>query len=142
MSAAALTSAAARPAHARSSARRARPSASLRLALAVVAVNAAFLGYHLVQQDWRIADGSALRALSALTLVNLAAAVLIRQQTVLNVLYGPAGRGSKTLELALGAVREFEADAVFVVSNKPTTTRLVGELERRGIPAFGPIWDS
>ncbi len=46
------------------------------------------------------------------------------------------------LELTLGAVREFDTDAVFVVSNKPATTRLVGELERRGIPAFGPIWDS
>jgi hypothetical protein len=46
------------------------------------------------------------------------------------------------VQLALQAVREFDAEAVFVVSNKPTTTRLVDALERRGIPAFGPIWDS
>ena len=40
------------------------------------------------------------------------------------------------------ACRDFGAEAVFVVSNKATTLRLVDELERRGIPAFGPIWDS
>jgi DNA-binding MurR/RpiR family transcriptional regulator len=44
--------------------------------------------------------------------------------------------------LAHDAVRDFGAEAVFVVSNKPTTTRLVHALERAGIPAFGPIWDS
>ena len=37
---------------------------------------------------------------------------------------------------------DFGAEAVFVVSNKPTTLQLVADLERRGIPAFGPIWDS
>jgi hypothetical protein len=52
-------------------------------------------------------------------------------------------RGKPDLaQLALQAVRDFGAEAVFVVSNKPTTTRLVDALERRGIPAFGPIWDS
>jgi hypothetical protein len=52
-------------------------------------------------------------------------------------------RGKPDLvQLALQAVREFGAEAVFVVSNKPTTTRLVDALERHGIPAFGPIWDS
>ena len=38
--------------------------------------------------------------------------------------------------------RDFRAEAVIVVSNKATTLRLVDDLERRGIPAFGPIWDS
>ena len=46
------------------------------------------------------------------------------------------------LNLALAAYRDFGAEAVFIVSNKPTTFGLVHELERRGIPAFGPIWDS
>ena len=41
-----------------------------------------------------------------------------------------------------GSVREFDAEAVFVVSNKPATLRLVHGFEQRGIPAFGPIWDS
>lgn len=34
------------------------------------------------------------------------------------------------------------ADAVICISNRRVTGRVVGELERRGIPAFGPIWDS
>ena len=46
------------------------------------------------------------------------------------------------LALALEAYADFGAEAVFIVSNKSTTLRLVHELERRGIPAFGPIWDS
>jgi ferredoxin-NADP reductase len=52
-------------------------------------------------------------------------------------------RGKPDLvQLAHQACRDFGAEAVFVVSNKPTTTQLVHALERRGIPAFGPIWDS
>lgn len=35
-----------------------------------------------------------------------------------------------------------EADAVIIVSNKSVTDRVVSGFERRGIPAFGPIWDS
>ena len=46
------------------------------------------------------------------------------------------------MRLALDAYHDFGAEAVFVVSNKATTFRLVDQLERRGIPAFGPIWDS
>ena len=46
------------------------------------------------------------------------------------------------LNLALQAYEDFDAEAVFIVSNKSTTFRLVHDLERRGIPAFGPIWDS
>ena len=70
-----------------------------RLMVAVLLINLAVLWHHLARGDWRIADGSALSALSALTLVNLTAAVLIRQQTVLNVLYGLAGRGSRSWPL-------------------------------------------
>jgi hypothetical protein len=72
-----------------------------RLIAAVLAINAALLAYHLDRGDWRVADGSALTALSALTLVNLAAAVVIRQQNVLNVLFGLAGRGSRAWPLWL-----------------------------------------
>ena len=46
------------------------------------------------------------------------------------------------LKLTLDMYASFGAEAVFIVSNKPTTLRLVHDLERRGIPAFGPIWDS
>ena len=46
------------------------------------------------------------------------------------------------LALARETCRDFGAEAVFVVSNQPTTRRIVHGLERLGIPAFGPIWDS
>ena len=72
-----------------------------RLIVAVVLINLGLLGYHLDRGDWLIADGSALSALAALTLVNFAAAVLIRQQNVLNVLFGLAGRGSRSWPLWL-----------------------------------------
>lgn len=70
-----------------------------RLIVAVLAINAGLLWYHLDRGDWLIDDGSALSALGALTLVNLTAAVLIRQQNVLNVLFGLAGRGSRSWPL-------------------------------------------
>jgi hypothetical protein len=59
------------------------------------------------------------------------------------VIWDTTERGKPDLlELALTAYAEFAAEAVFIVSNKPTTLRLVHDLECRGIPAFGPIWDS
>jgi len=70
-----------------------------RLVLAVVLVNAGILWLHQARGDWRIEDGSALSALAGLTLVNFAAAVLIRQQRVLNLLFGLAGRGSPSWPL-------------------------------------------
>jgi hypothetical protein len=72
-----------------------------RLALAVLVINVGVLLLHLDRGDWRIADGSALSGLAALTLVNLTATVLIRQQHVLNVLFGLAGRGSPSWPLWL-----------------------------------------
>ena len=39
-------------------------------------------------------------------------------------------------------VREFNAEAVVVVSNLQNTKRLVFELEARGVLAYGPLWDS
>jgi hypothetical protein len=70
-----------------------RPSQPyVRLILLVLAINAGVLVYHLARGDWRVDDGSALSALSTLTLVNFVAAVLIRQQHVLNVLFALAGR--------------------------------------------------
>ena len=70
-----------------------------RLILAVLATNVSVLWFHLDRGDWRIDDGSALSALAALMLVNFTAAVLIRQQNVLNVLFGLAGRGSRSWPL-------------------------------------------
>jgi len=38
--------------------------------------------------------------------------------------------------------RTTRAEAVFVLSNERVTRRVVYELESRGVPTFGPIWDS
>lgn len=46
------------------------------------------------------------------------------------------------LRLAYGAYLESGAEAVICVSNRTVTWQVVHELERRGIPAFGPIFDS
>ncbi|KAF2250001.1 hypothetical protein BU26DRAFT_518475 [Trematosphaeria pertusa] len=38
--------------------------------------------------------------------------------------------------------QEVDAEAVFVLSNAAVTRKVVYGLESRGVPAFGPIWDS
>ncbi len=78
-----------------------RVSAYRRLLLGVLAINAIVLVVHVRGHDWRLADGTAMAAFADLTLVNVAGAVLVRQQLVLNVLYGLAGRGSPTWPLWL-----------------------------------------
>ncbi|WP_205843970.1 hypothetical protein [Nakamurella deserti] len=45
-------------------------------------------------------------------------------------------------ELAYKAYLESGAEAVICISNKAATLKMVSELQRRGVPAFGPIWDS
>src|SRR4051794_20889485 len=67
-----------------------------RLTAGILLVNAVILVVQLAGGDWRLSDGSALEGISALVLVNLAVAVVIRQQQVLNVLFGLAGRGRTT----------------------------------------------
>jgi hypothetical protein len=46
------------------------------------------------------------------------------------------------LQLAHAAYVEADAEAVICISNRTVTWQVVHGLERRGIPAFGPIWDS
>ncbi|MET0911620.1 MAG: hypothetical protein ABWZ99_19295 [Ilumatobacteraceae bacterium] len=46
------------------------------------------------------------------------------------------------LRLAYGAYVDSGAEAVICISNKLITWQVVEGLEQRGIPAFGPIWDS
>ena len=46
------------------------------------------------------------------------------------------------LSVAYRMYMEMEAEAVFVLSNERVTSMVVGGLEKRGVPAFGPIWDS
>ncbi|MEV3939129.1 hypothetical protein AB0K52_24525 [Glycomyces sp. NPDC049804] len=46
------------------------------------------------------------------------------------------------VRLAAAAHRDFGAEAVICISNKKLTWQVVHGLERRGIPAYGAIWDS
>lgn len=46
------------------------------------------------------------------------------------------------LPVICNMVGDFQAEAVIVISNPSLTKRLVYELEVRGIPAYGPIFDS
>ncbi|MCJ1357869.1 MAG: hypothetical protein MMC33_007865 [Icmadophila ericetorum] len=46
------------------------------------------------------------------------------------------------VQLAYELYVKSNAEAIFVVSNKATTQRCVFELGSRGVPAYGPIWDS
>ncbi|RSN45209.1 hypothetical protein DMC64_20450 [Amycolatopsis sp. WAC 04197] len=46
------------------------------------------------------------------------------------------------VDLAYAAYRDFGAEAVICISNKKLTWQVVHGLERRGIPAYGAIWDS
>lgn len=48
-------------------------------------------------------------------------------------------------DMALEAYKLYKssgAECVCVISNGPVTSKLVYDLETRGVPAFGPIWDS
>ncbi len=49
---------------------------------------------------------------------------------------------ANVLDLAYRAYVESGAEAVICIANKQVTWQVVHGLERRGIPAFGPIWDS
>ncbi|KAH6679764.1 hypothetical protein B0J14DRAFT_686978 [Halenospora varia] len=46
------------------------------------------------------------------------------------------------VKMAYDMYKEGEAEAVFMISNPKMTKKLVYGLESRGVPAFGPIWDS
>lgn len=46
------------------------------------------------------------------------------------------------VKLTYRLVREFEAEAVIIISNEPLTRKVVYGMMSRGVPAFGAIWDS
>ena len=59
------------------------------------------------------------------------------------LIWDTGGQGKPdVLQLAYAAYVESGAEAVICVSNKAVTWQMVHGLEERGIPAFGPIWDS
>jgi hypothetical protein len=46
------------------------------------------------------------------------------------------------VQLAYDLYIESQAEAVFCISNRKLTRKVVYGMESRGVPAFGPIWDS
>ncbi|KAJ6019691.1 hypothetical protein N7522_001758 [Penicillium canescens] len=46
------------------------------------------------------------------------------------------------VEIACHAMQEIDAEAVIIISNETVTRIVVGVMERKGVPAFGAIWDS
>lgn len=46
------------------------------------------------------------------------------------------------VQLALAAMKEIDAEAIITISNEKVTKIVVGALEKKGIPAYGAIWDS
>ena len=46
------------------------------------------------------------------------------------------------VKLVYRIATEFQPEAICVVSNEKLTKKIVYGMVSRGIPAFGPIWDS
>lgn len=53
-----------------------------------------------------------------------------------------ASRRPDLVQLAYNLYTESGAEAVFCISNPKLTRKVVYGMESRGVPAFGPIWDS
>ncbi|KAH6906423.1 nonribosomal peptide synthetase 12 [Coprinopsis sp. MPI-PUGE-AT-0042] len=59
------------------------------------------------------------------------------------VIYDTRKHGKPDMvKLVLRLVKEFDAEAVAIISNQPLTEKVVYAMQSRGIPAFGAIWDS
>jgi hypothetical protein len=59
------------------------------------------------------------------------------------IIWDTTARGKPDMvRLADEAYSAFDAEAVICISNKKLTWQVVHGLKRRGIPAYGPIWDS
>ncbi|KAH9891585.1 hypothetical protein C8Q73DRAFT_649944 [Cubamyces lactineus] len=59
------------------------------------------------------------------------------------VIYDTREHGKPDMvKLTYRMVREFNAEAVVIISNEPLTRKVVYGMMSRGIPAFGAIWDS
>ncbi|TFK24962.1 nonribosomal peptide synthetase 12 [Coprinopsis marcescibilis] len=59
------------------------------------------------------------------------------------VIYDTRKHGKPDMvKLTLRLVKEFNAEAVAIISNQPLTEKVVYGMMSRGIPAFGAIWDS
>jgi NAD(P)H-flavin reductase len=60
-----------------------------------------------------------------------------------SLIWDTDARGKPDLvRLALTALRESGAEAVICIANQKLTKDVIQQMERRGIPAYGAIWDS
>lgn len=46
------------------------------------------------------------------------------------------------VQIAYDMYKNSDAEAVFCISNPSLTKKIVYGLEGRGVPTYGPIWDS
>ena len=46
------------------------------------------------------------------------------------------------VQIACHAMDEIEAEAMIIISTETVTRVVVGKMERKGLPAYGAIWDS
>ncbi|KAF2401926.1 hypothetical protein EJ06DRAFT_537184 [Trichodelitschia bisporula] len=68
---------------------------------------------------------------------------LVREKDPEAVVFDTAMSGRPDMVgLTWKAYKDFGAEAVFVISNPTVTKKVVFEMEARGVPAFGPIFDS
>jgi hypothetical protein len=65
-----------------------------------------------------------------------------KEAVIIDTREGGKRKRPDLLGLAWRLYREEGAEAVFVISNPKVTRMVVYGLEARGVPAFGPIWDS
>lgn len=54
----------------------------------------------------------------------------------------PGRRRPDMVQIAYDLYKKSNAEAVFCISNPKLTRKIVYGLEGRGVPAFGPVWDS
>lgn len=68
---------------------------------------------------------------------------MVRETDPRAVIWDTRAQGRPDLvRLAWAAYLEEGAEAIFVISNPKLTRKVVYGMESRGVPAFGPIWDS
>ena len=46
------------------------------------------------------------------------------------------------MKLVYHIANDFQPEAICIISNKKLTEKIIYGMVSRGIPAFGPIWDS
>ncbi|KAG8926363.1 hypothetical protein FRC02_008951 [Tulasnella sp. 418] len=60
-----------------------------------------------------------------------------------SIIYDTDAHGKPDMvKLVHHVYKEFNAEAVCIISNQPLTQKVVYGLMARGVPAFGAIWDS